>query len=214
MIRIKKKKVNPTDHEFLKKIEIRKENHPDNRTHYIIYYLDRPIGYAEIIWSIQKQLNNNKININNVSIKNEFRRKGLASYLYNFIEKDTNFDIIPSKKEDLNNNSEPFWQNRLKKQNPTDKQFLSKVKIQKVPNIDPKIISYGAFLNNKYIAGVDFDTITKTIFDVWVGPNYRRKGLATFIYNKIEKDQKIKLKPSETLFPDGQEFWKARLKTG
>ena len=64
------------------------------------------------------------------------------------------------------------------------------------------------------LLSLEGDKETKTIWDVWVGPNYRRKGLATFIYNKIEKDQKIKLKPSDTLFPDGQEFWKARLKTG
>lgn len=209
MIRIKKAK-NPTDHEFLKKVEIKKENHPDNIIHYIVYYSNKPIGYAEIKWSQQKQLNNNKININNVSIKNEFRRKGLASYLYDFIEKDTNFDIIPSKKEDLNNNSEPFWKNRLKKSNPIDKTFLSKIKISKT-KIGISIV-YKAFLNNHIIATAEYVPNDNSVSSLWVNTPYRRKGLASFMYNTIENDQKVSLQPSQDLLPDGRRFWENRLR--
>ena len=150
-------------------------------------------------------------------MNDSYKRKGIASFIYDYIEKDQNVKLTPSNI--LLPPGKEFWKNRSRKQllavlktrtNPTDKDFLSKVKIQKVLN--KEYISYEAFYNNKYIAGVDFDPKTKTIWDVWVGPNYRRKGLATFIYNKIEKDQKIKLKPSDTLFPDGQEFWKNRIK--
>ena len=41
---------------------------------------------------------------------------------------------------------------------------------------------------------------------------YQRKGLATLLYNFIEKDLKIKLKPSSSPSKDAKKFWKARLK--
>lgn len=199
MIRIKR---NPTDYDILNKISITKKKYEDGNIEYLAYVKDKLIGgigfniyKGYVIW---------------VQIEPSFRRKGIASYLYDHVEKDLNIKLKPSPY--LLNDGEKFWKNRSKKQNPTDKEFLSKVKIKKVLN--KEYISYEAFYNNRYIAGVDFDPKTKTVWDVWVGPSYRRKGLATFIYNKIERDQKIKLKPSETLFPDGQEFWKARLKTG
>jgi len=209
MIRIKRKKANPTDHELLKEIEIVKKKGSIDKDFifYNIFLNGKDIGGARVLKDTDY--------ITDVHINKEYRLKGLATFLYNYIENDLKVKLQPSGGKELKGHSnlgKAFWQNRLKKQNPTDKEFLSKVKIQKVLN--KEYISYEAFYNNKYIAGVDFDPKTKTIWDVWVGPNYRRKGLATFIYNKIEKDQKLKLKPSKTLFPDGQEFWKARLKTG
>lgn len=41
---------------------------------------------------------------------------------------------------------------------------------------------------------------------------YQRKGLATLLYDFIEKDLKIKLKPSSSPSKDAKLFWKARLK--
>lgn len=210
MIRIKRK-INPTDHELLKYIKIVKTKGSSVDKDYIFYNVflnEKDIGGARV--------HKNTDYVEEVYIDRKYRLKGIGTFLYDYIEKDLNIKLKPSGASELKSLSKEgkiFWRNRLKtRTNPTDKDFLSKVKIQKVLN--KEYISYEAFYNNKYIAGVDFDPKTKTIWDVWVSPNYRRKGLATFIYNKIEKDQKIKLKPSETLFPDGQEFWKARLKTG
>ncbi len=212
MIRIKR---NPTDHELLKKLSVVKYTNDNKYVDDVIYliYINNKTYIGEAVYS----KTTNKIEL--VIVNYSYHRKGIASFVYDYVEKDQNVKLTPSNV--LLPPGQEFWKNRSRKQllsilktriNPADKDFLSKVKIQKVLN--KEYISYEAFYNNKYIAGVDYDPKLKTIWDVWVSPNYRRKGLATFIYNKIEKDQKIKLKPSETLFPDGQEFWKARLKTG
>ena len=39
-----------------------------------------------------------------------------------------------------------------------------------------------------------------------------RQGIATYLYDYIEKDLDIKLRPSNNLSSDGEEFWKNRLK--
>jgi len=41
---------------------------------------------------------------------------------------------------------------------------------------------------------------------------YRRKGLVSFLYDYIEKDLKIRLKPSSKPSKDAKAFWKNRLK--
>lgn len=101
---------------------------------------------------------------------------------------------------------------RLIKRNPTDKEFLKNIKIQKVKDKRNSLLTYNAYLNNNYIGGADLDLITNTVKSVYVKPLYRLKGLSTFIYNRIEKDLGFKLKPSNELYPDGKEFWKNRLK--
>lgn len=47
---------------------------------------------------------------------------------------------------------------------------------------------------------------------VSIDKEYQRKGLGTFIYNYIEKDLKIKLKPSDIQSLEAVAFWKNRLK--
>ena len=42
--------------------------------------------------------------------------------------------------------------------------------------------------------------------------SYQRKGLASLLYDYIEKDLKIKLKISNSPSKDAKAFWKARLK--
>lgn len=42
--------------------------------------------------------------------------------------------------------------------------------------------------------------------------SYQRKGLATLLYDFIEKDLKIKLRVSNSPSKDAKAFWKARLK--
>jgi len=41
---------------------------------------------------------------------------------------------------------------------------------------------------------------------------YQRKGLATLLYDFIEKDLKIKLRPSSSPSKNAKAFWKSRLK--
>ena len=41
---------------------------------------------------------------------------------------------------------------------------------------------------------------------------YRRKGLATYLYDYIERDLRRKLKPSPFLLKDGEKFWENRNK--
>lgn len=101
---------------------------------------------------------------------------------------------------------------RIIKRNPTDKEFLKNIKIQKVKDKRNSLLTYNAYLNNNYIGGADLDLITNTVKYVYVKPLNRLKGLYTFIYNRIEKDLGFKLKPSNELYPDGKEFWKSRLK--
>jgi GNAT superfamily N-acetyltransferase len=45
---------------------------------------------------------------------------------------------------------------------------------------------------------------------VLVDPTWRRKGIATTIYNFVADQYDIDVRPSETLSYDGQLFWQAR----
>jgi hypothetical protein len=45
-----------------------------------------------------------------------------------------------------------------------------------------------------------------------IDDEFQRKGVGTFLYNYIEKDRKIKLRPSNNVSSDGKAFWKARRK--
>lgn len=122
MIRVKR---NPTDHELLKNIKVKKSEHYNDDGSksfwYEIYSDQKLIGAATIT--------KNKNYIDSISINPYFRRKGLATHIYNYIENDQNIKLKPSYL--LLSDGEKFWKNRLKKQNPTDKSLLSKIQIQK-----------------------------------------------------------------------------------
>lgn len=72
--------------------------------------------------------------------------------------------------------------------------------------------------NNRYLgsARVHFNEIDdiKNVGNarIQIEKAYQRKGLATLLYDFIEKDLKIKLKPSSSPSKDAKKFWKARLK--
>lgn len=200
MIRIKSvKRKNPTDHELLNKIRIEKEINNQHIIYYIIYN-NEIIGDA--YYSKSKKW------ISSVDIENKFQRKGLATFLYNYIEADLGIKLQPSNA--LLSDGKAFWKNRLKKSNPTDKNFLSKIKIEKVKT--KYYIRYQALLNNATIATADFFPNDNSVSSVYVDSPYRRKGLASFMYNTIEKDQKVSLQPSQDLLSDGRRFWENRLK--
>lgn len=50
----------------------------------------------------------------------------------------------------------------------------------------------------------------KTVSSVGIYPEFRRKGLATALYDHIEKHLGAKLEENWATTPDGEEFWKAR----
>lgn len=202
MIRIKSiKRKNPTDEEFLKRIRIEKTIDPKwNVIDYKVF-----LNNVQIAWMQFDPVDNT---VFDSKVNSEFRRKGIATHVYDFIEKDLGIKVKPNKTQ--LDDGIAFWQNRLKKPNPTDKNFLSKIKIEKV-----KInhyIRYKALLNNIVIATADFFPIDNSVSSVYVDSLYRRKGLASFMYNTIEKDQKVSLRPSQDLLPDGRRFWENRLK--
>ncbi len=97
------------------------------------------------------------------------------------------------------------------KRNPTNEKFLSKILIDKVKFNNN--IEYDAYFGSKFIAYVIIKQNSNSIYKIEIlDTQYRRKGLATFLYNYIEKDLNIKLIPSEKQLPDGKAFWKNRLK--
>lgn len=199
---------NPTDEKLLKEIEIRKVNREyDIRYH--IYYKNILIGYVII------DNDNNQVEM--IKIEEEFRRRGLATYLYNYIEKDLKIKLEPN--DDQLPDGKAFWKNRLK--NPTDLSLLRMIKIVRkeielgVWNPKQKseeiLIVYKIYFRDNQIGYVEIIKGTNFIEDVVINEEFRRKGLADYLYNYIEKDLKIKLRPSSIQYEDGKAFWKARL---
>jgi len=94
--------------------------------------------------------------------------------------------------------------------NPTDYKFLKQIKIEKV--MLKYLIKYFVFFKNENIGIFKYSKTSKSVEFAWVSSDFQRKGLGTFVYNYIEKDLKIKLKPSKSVSPKGKAFWKNRLK--
>jgi GNAT superfamily N-acetyltransferase len=208
--RVKRK--NPTDEEFLKKIKIvRNIKGKDEKYYdYTVYLQSEIIGKAIIF--------ENDNFIQAVAINKEFQRRGISTYLYNYIEKDLNIKLRTS--DYVMSDGKAFWENRLKRKNPTDLNFLKKVTIDKeifkITDGKDRITSYqyNIYLNGKRIGYAEIVKGQNTVDDVQVLKPYQRKGLTTFLYDYIENDLKIKLKPSEYLDPDGKKFWESRLQSG
>lgn len=203
MIRIKR---NPSDHELLKEIQI-KQIDPEE---YLIYHNNKIIG--------DFSFNKTNKSIDTISIYSEkYRRKGIGTYIYDYIEKTHDIKLKPSP--DLLKEGKLFWQNRLKKQNPTDKSLLSKIQIQKelikIPKdqFRPKNIYYTEYrilLNGKVIGKAEIKKNKNYISWIEIDKNFQRKGLSTYLYNYIENDLEIKLRPSINQLDEGKEFWKSR----
>lgn len=119
MIR-RKTKSNPTDHDLISKLIIKK-SFPDYGVMYEVYLGKKRIGFADI--------DHGKTEISFVNINEEYRRKGVSSFLYDYIEKDLGRKLKPSA--DLLDGGEAFWKNRIKRSNPTDEELLKKIKVKK-----------------------------------------------------------------------------------
>lgn len=203
---------NPTDEKLLKEIEIEKLIIADASNWEIIYRIrdknNKILG--EAVFDPKSKV------VINITIHN-LRRKGLATYLYNHIESDQNIIIKPS--DYLSDDGKKFWKARLK--NPTDLSLLRMIKIVRkeielgVWNRKRKseeiLIVYKIYFRDNQIGYVEIIKGTNFIEDVVINEEFRRKGLANYLYNYIEKDLKIKLRPSSVQLEDGKAFWKARL---
>lgn len=204
MIKITKrfKKLNPTDHNLISKLTVKK-SFPGYGIMYEVYLGKKRIGFADI--------DKGKTEISFVDINTEYRRKGVSTFLYDYIEKDLGRKLKPS--EDLIEDGQAFWKNRNKR-NPRDGEFLKKIKIEKTKfrPFDKTEDLYQIFYNNKNIGHALYDPNSKTIEDVSVYEEFRQKGVATFIHDYIEKDLKIKLKPNSVQTWHGKAFWENRLK--
>lgn len=100
------------------------------------------------------------------------------------------------------------------RRNPKDEAFLEKLKVKIYGNNDKfsNVIVYMAIINNKsLVAEAIYDILTGHVELIVTNESYRRKGVASFMYDYIEKDLGIKLQPSKHLLPSGQLFWKNRL---
>lgn len=101
---------------------------------------------------------------------------------------------------------------KIKYKNPTDQEFLKKIKIRKssfyLPVTSSIIIKYHVDYNNKEIGYFKLTEGYNFIDNMHIRKEFRRKGLATFMHNYIENDLGIKIIPSEDLTDDGEEFYK------
>lgn len=212
-----RKKKNPKNDYLLSDLEIRKSMSYDlvNDPHilYSVYY--RYDNKNNLIGKIYVKLGSNSAH---VEVHKDFRRQGVASYVYDHIEKDLKIKLRPSSNQ--LEDGEAFWKNRLKRKNPIDLNFLKQVFVDKetfkITDGKDKIISYqyNVYLNDKRIGYAEIVKGQNTVDDIEVLKPYQRKGLTTFLYDYIENDLNIKLKPSEYLKPDGNKFWENRLKSG
>lgn len=96
-----------------------------------------------------------------------------------------------------------------KKINPRDEELLKKIKIKK--HIKENLIVYSIYVNNTYVGHADIIPKTDNIYYIEIYEDeYRRKGIATYVYDYIEQDLNIKIKPSKKQLSLGKLFWKSR----
>lgn len=98
----------------------------------------------------------------------------------------------------------------LKRKNPKDKELLSKLIVKKA--FPPYGVKYEVYLDNKRICYADIDRGDKNITYVQTNHACQHKGVASYLYDYIEKDLGRKLEPSEALLEDGEAFWNFRSK--
>ena len=225
---IRKVKKNPKNEYLLKDLAIRKGREvPFDKTEFLTYSVFYPLDGKNILIG-KAYIRSGAKFVSDITINKDFQRQGVASFLYDYIEKDLNIKLAPVQqgirvdsgvKLTQKPDGKAFWENRLKRKNPTDFDFWSKIIIDKetfkFPDGTDKIIyyQYNVYLHGKRMVYEELVKGQNTVDDINVLKPYQRKGLTTFLYDYIEKDLKIKLKPSEYLDPDGKKFWESRLKS-
>ena len=226
---IRKVNKNPKNEYLLKDLSIRKGIEvPFDKTEFLTYSVFYPLDGKNILIGKAYIRSGDKF-VSDITINKDFQRQGVASFLYDYIEKDLNVKLKPVQqgikvdtfvKLTQKPDGAAFWENRLKRKNPTDLTFLRQVFIDKetfkITDGKDKIISYqyNVYFEGKRIGYAEIVKGQNTVDDIDVLKPYQRKGLTTFLYDYIENDLNIKLNPSEYLKPDGKKFWENRLKSG
>lgn len=194
----RKTKSNPTDHDLISKLTVKKF-FPDYGTMYEVYLGKRRIGFADI--------DHGKTEISFVNINEEYRRKGVSSFLYDYIEKDLGRKLKPSA--DLLDDGDKFWKARNKRSNPNDLSLLKSIKITKEIDYDydNDLIVYTIWFRNKEIGYAYIFVGADSILKIDINYDFQRMGLASYLYGYIEKDLNIKLKPSSRQSLEGKRLW-------
>ena len=197
-----KKKISLSDIKIDKKISINNKND----IIYNLYHNNKLITQAFVITKRKSK---------DALIYNDYKSKDVTKLLFDYIEKDLKLNLKPSLNE-LVGNGKKFWENRLSRKNPTDKEFLQKIKITKnaayFPVTSSIIIKYHVYYDNKEIGYFKLTEGYNFIDNMRVDEKFQHRGLATFMHDYIEQDLGIKIIPSEDLTDDGEEFYKFRSK--
>lgn len=210
MIRIKR---NPTDLSIINKLIIVKSKEKFNGAFsddevlpkYTIYYDDNEIGYVFLKKNLKE--------VKQIFIYPQFQRKGVGSYVYNYIENDMGIKLKPSNDQSMK--GKLFWKNRSKRKNPTDYKLLDNIFIKKsliAPGIF-EFTKYEVYLRTKPPIRIGYAEVSRNdnyISDVEIEEPYRQRGVNTFLYDYIERDLNITLQPSDCLLEDGKKFWNKR----
>lgn len=215
MIKVKPlKRKNPKDEEFLELVKVIRKNQP-LFYRYEVYFRNELIGFFDI------GKEDNYIQLMNIP-DHKYKRRGLATFMHDYIEQDLGIKIRTS--DFLSKQGKKFYEARekLTKKNPTDLSLLRMIKIvrkeielgvwNRKRRSEEILIVYKIYFRDNQIGYVEIIKGTNFIEDVVINEEFRRKGLANYLYNYIEKDLKIKLRPSSVQLDDGKAFWKARLK--
>jgi hypothetical protein len=97
----------------------------------------------------------------------------------------------------------------LKKKNPINNELIRQIIIHKEHCL-PQYICYYAKLGNLQIGRAVYDVNGKFVEIVDVIKDFQRQGVATILYDYIEKDRGHKLKKSPSPLPSGKLFWAKR----
>lgn len=117
---------------------------------------------------------------------------------------------------------------KFTKRNPRNEKLLKTLKIKKIIPDKLTKIDYPEFndfyvdkgdiaylvedLNHNNLGFAIYQMPNKSIRGVSILENYQRQGIASFLYDYIEKDLHIRLRPSSILLSDGEAFWENRMK--
>ena len=76
---------------------------------------------------------------------------------------------------------------------------------------DDDIYTVTAWVDGKEIGSARYNAESSEVEKVWVDPDFRRQGVAMVMYDHLS-DNRFRVAPSSALSPDGEAFWKTRLK--
>lgn len=101
------------------------------------------------------------------------------------------------------------------KRNPTDYDLLDNIFIKKsIIDAGPfSFVKYQVYLKTKPPIRIGYAEVSNNdnyITNVEIEEPYRKRGVNTFLYDYIERDLDIVLKPSDWLLEDGKKFWNKR----